>query len=162
MLEPAENVVLQLFNILGARALVTGGGSGLGRAMAIALRDAGAEVAIVGRSEKLLAGKRDGFVPVMRDLSVPEAAFQVVAECVKSLGGLDILVNAHGVATRAKAEEFDLTAWQNTVNINLVSVFRMCQAAGREFLRTGHGCRPRRGPTPALPHACKGCSPARF
>lgn len=64
MLDSAENVALKLFNIVGARALVTDGGSGLGKAMATALRDAGAQVAIVGRSETLLTGKKD-FVPVM-------------------------------------------------------------------------------------------------
>ncbi len=54
-------------------------------------------------------------------------------------GGLDILVNAHGIAPRAEAEEFDLASWQTTIDINLVSVFSMCQAAGREFLRAGRG-----------------------
>jgi 2-deoxy-D-gluconate 3-dehydrogenase len=63
----------------------------------------------------------------------------VIDECVKAWGGLDILVNAHGIATRSKAEDYDMAAWQNTIDVNLVSVFRICQAAGREFLRAGHG-----------------------
>jgi 2-deoxy-D-gluconate 3-dehydrogenase len=129
----------KLFDITGARALVTGGGSGLGRSMALALRDAGAKVAIVGRSEKVLAGKADGLRPLMYDLSSNNAASQVIDECVKAWGGLDILVNAHGIATRSKAEGYDMAAWQNTIDVNLVSVFRICQAAGREFLRAGHG-----------------------
>ena len=62
-----------------------------------------------------------------------------MAECVRELGGLDILVNAHGVVSRSQAEAFDAATWQTTIDINLVSVFSMCQAAGREFLRIGHG-----------------------
>jgi 2-deoxy-D-gluconate 3-dehydrogenase len=131
--------VAGLFDLSGTHALVTGGGSGLGRSLALALRNAGANVAIVGRSEKVQAGKLEGLLPIMRDLSESSAASYVVAECVKAWGGLDILVNAHGIATRSKAEEYDMTAWQNTVEVNLVSVFRTCQAAGREFLRVGRG-----------------------
>lgn len=136
---PSETGVTRLFNIAGTRALVTGGGSGLGRAMAIALRDAGARVAIVGRSSRILSGEADGLVPIQRDLTVPSAAPEVIAEAVSRLGGLDILVAAHGMAARAKAEDFDLEVWQATVDVNLVSVFRICQAAGQEFLRAGRG-----------------------
>lgn len=120
------------------RPLVIGGGGGLGKSLASALRDAGAQVAIVGRSERVKA-ERDGMVPIVRDLAVPGAAPEVVAECTQLFGGLDILVNAHGIAPRAEAEEFDLASWQTTIDINLVSVFSMCQAAGREFLRAGRG-----------------------
>lgn len=133
------NRVLQLFDIAGARALVTGGGSGLGKGMAITLRDAGAQVAIVGRSERILEGRAEGFTPIRRDLAAPKAAEETVSECVKLLGGLDILVTAHAVVSRSKAEEFDLATWQTTIDINLVSVFSVCQAAAREFLRVGRG-----------------------
>jgi 2-dehydro-3-deoxy-D-gluconate 5-dehydrogenase len=111
----------------------------LGRAMALSLRDAGADVAIVGRSERILEETTNNLKPIRCDLSAPGAAAETVAECVRVLGGLDILVNAHGVVTRSQAEAFDATIWQTTIDINLVSVFTMCQAAGREFLRTGHG-----------------------
>jgi 2-deoxy-D-gluconate 3-dehydrogenase len=134
-----KNPVFDLFGIEGKRALVTGGGSGLGKAMALTLRDAGSHVAIVGRSERILTGRSEGFTTIMRDLSTPNAPSGAVEECVKLLGGLDILVNAHGIAGRAKAEEFDPTAWQSTIQTNLVSVFGICQAAGREFIRSGHG-----------------------
>jgi 2-deoxy-D-gluconate 3-dehydrogenase len=133
------NRVLELFDITGARALVTGGGSGLGKCMALTLRDAGAQVAVVGRSERILERRSDGLAPIRRDLSTPGAAEETMAECLKLFGGLDILVNAHAVVSRSKAEEFDLATWQTTIDINLVSVFSMCQAAAREFLRVGHG-----------------------
>jgi len=133
------NQTLQLFDIKGARALVTGGGSGLGHAMALTLRDAGAHVVIVGRSEKVLLGRSEGLVPIARDVAVRGAAADVVTECARLVGGLDILVNSHGMATRSKAEEFDHDTWQTTIEVNLVSVFDMCQAAGREFLRLGKG-----------------------
>ena len=133
------NQTLQLFDIEGARAVVTGGGSGLGRAMALTLRDAGAHVAIVGRSDKTLLGRSESLVPIVRDLAVRGAAAEVIAECVSLFGGLDILVNSHGMVSRSKAEEFDPTTWQKTIEVNLVSVFDMCQAGAREFLRVGEG-----------------------
>jgi 2-dehydro-3-deoxy-D-gluconate 5-dehydrogenase len=133
------NQAQQLFDIDGARALVTGGGSGLGRAMALTLRDAGAQVAIVGRSDKVLLGRSDGLAPIVRDLAVRGAATEVMAECISLFGGLDILVNSHGMVTRSKSEDSDLTMWQTTIEVNLVSVFETCQAAAREFLRVGRG-----------------------
>jgi len=133
------NRVLQLFDITGGRALVTGGGGGLGRAMALALRDAGAKVAVVGRSERILDGHSDGLVPIRRDLSAPGAAEETITECERFFGGLDILVNAHAIVSRSKAEEFDLENWRATIEVNLVSIFSMCQAAARVFLPSGHG-----------------------
>jgi 2-deoxy-D-gluconate 3-dehydrogenase len=135
----SDNPAAELFNVAGSRALVTGGGGGLGKAMAIALRDAGARVAVVGRSARILTAEGDRLFSIQRDLSAPGAASEVVEECVKTFGGLDILVTAHGIASRARAEQFDLDTWRQTIDVNLVSVFRICQAAGREFLRTGRG-----------------------
>src|SRR5579872_6268072 len=115
------NRVLKQFDIAGTCALVTGGGSGLGRSMALALRDAGAQVAVVGRSERILDVHSDGLVPIRRDLASPRAAEEAVADCKKSLGGLDILITAHAIVSRSKAEEFDVETWHTTVEINLVS-----------------------------------------
>ena len=130
---------VQLFDIAGRHALVTGGGSGLGRSMALALRDAGAKVAIVGRSERVLAGIADGFQPIRIDLSARGASEQAVEQCLSLLGGLDILITAHAIVSRSKSEDFDIREWQATIDINLVSVFQVCQAAGRKFLRAGRG-----------------------
>jgi 2-dehydro-3-deoxy-D-gluconate 5-dehydrogenase len=137
--ETFMNRVLRLFDITGSRALVTGGGSGLGRAMALALRDAGAQVAIVGRSESILEGRSESLAPIRSDLSAPGAPEETIAECKRLFGGLDILVNAHAIVSRSKAEEFDLGDWRKTIEVNLVSIFGMCQAAGRTFLASGHG-----------------------
>ena len=133
------NRLLELFDIAGTRALVTGGGGGLGRSMALALRDAGAQVAVVGRSQRVLNAQSEGLVSIRRDLSSPTGAEQSVADCVGVFGGLDILIVAHAIASRSKAEEYDLATWQRNIEVNLVSAFGVCQAAGREFLRAGHG-----------------------
>lgn len=130
---------MNLFDLKGQGALVTGAAGGLGGAMAATLRDAGARVAVVGRSERTDRLKDEGFVPLRADLSRKGEAGRVVAEAEKALGRLDILVAAHGVARRAAAEEFSREDWDATIETNLTSVFETSQAAGRHFLKQGRG-----------------------
>ncbi len=73
-----------------------------------------------------MLGRSDGLAPIVRDLAVRGAATEVIAECVCVFGGLDILVNSHGMVTRSKSEDFDLNTWQTTIEVNLVSVFETC------------------------------------
>jgi 2-deoxy-D-gluconate 3-dehydrogenase len=61
------------------------------------------------------------------------------AEAVAALGQVDILVTAHGVTARHKAEDFPLADWDNILEVNLTSVFELCQLAGRQMLARGHG-----------------------
>lgn len=94
-----------LFDLTGKQALVTGAGGpeGLGRAMARGLKEAGATVAILSRSEPVFeVAKEDGFIPIQADLTDRADLKRGFDLAVEQLGSLDILVNSHGVQRRHK------------------------------------------------------------
>lgn len=129
-----------LFDLSGQKALVTGGSGALGRALAEGLIEAGATVAIAGTSDRTQAVAAEiGAVALLADLADRDALRRVFAEAVERLGGLDILVACHGEATRHTAEDFPLDEWDRTLEVNLTSVFELCQLAGRHMLARGHG-----------------------
>jgi len=129
-----------LFSVEGKKALVTGGSAGLGRAMAEALAEGDARVAIVSRSERVFdAAEEIGTVPIQADLANRVQALAVVDRAVEALGGLDILVNNAGVQRRHPAEEFPLEDWDHVLAVNLDAVWILAQAAGRYMLKQGHG-----------------------
>jgi 2-deoxy-D-gluconate 3-dehydrogenase len=129
-----------LFSVEGKKALVTGGSAGLGRAMAEALVEGGAQVAIVGRSERVFdAAEGMGAIALQADLADRAQALAVVDRAVEALGGLDILVNNAGVQRRHPAEEFPLEDWDRVLAVNLDAVWILAQAAGRYMLKQGHG-----------------------
>lgn len=137
---------LNLFDLKGKKAIVTGGTRGLGRGMAEGLMEAGAEVAIVGTSDTCFSVAEDfcrkGFCchGVKADFSRREEVYRAFKECVEKLGGtLDILVTAHGIQRRHSAEEFPLNEWDDVLHVNLDSVFILCQEAGKMMLDAGHG-----------------------
>jgi 2-dehydro-3-deoxy-D-gluconate 5-dehydrogenase len=137
---------MNLFDVNGRKAIVTGGTRGLGRAMAEALLEAGAEVVIFGATaaagsvgaEYRAKGLRcDGVTTDLANASLRELAF---SEGLRRLGGrLDILVNAAGVQRRYPSEAFPLADWQHVLDVNLTATFAMCQLAGRVMLEQGHG-----------------------
>lgn len=135
-----------LFNIEGKKAIVTGGTRGLGYGMAEGLMEAGCEVAIVGTSAKVFDVAKSfcdrGFKchGVQADFSVREGVYRGFRECVEKLGGdLDILVTAHGIQRRHSAEVFPIEEWDQVLNVNLNSVFILCQEAGKIMLAKGYG-----------------------
>ncbi len=138
-------MVLDLFRLDGQVALVTGGDKGLGQAMAVALAQAGADVAIVSRSGHNDAtraaieatGRRA--LALTADLGRPEAAVAVVEQAARALGRIDILVNNAGIIRRAAALETELADFQAVLDVNLVGVWALAQAAGRRMLAQGHG-----------------------
>jgi 2-deoxy-D-gluconate 3-dehydrogenase len=137
--EKSDQSMLRLFDLTGKSALVTGATGGLGSALAEALREAGAQVGIVTRSESTSHLAKHRCVTIRGDLCRPGEPARVISEAVRHFGQLDILVNAHGIALRGASAEFALGDWQQTLEVNLTSVFATCQAAGRSFLEQKHG-----------------------
>ncbi|MFG6281811.1 2-dehydro-3-deoxy-D-gluconate 5-dehydrogenase KduD [Sphingomonas sp. S6] len=132
------------FDLSGRVAVVTGANTGIGQAIAIALAQAGADVALVGRTpaEDTAAAIRDlgrRALIVSADLSSIEPVQRIVDETVAGLGGLDILVNNAGIIRRADAVDFTEEDWDAVVDTNLKSVFFLCQAAGRHMIAEGKG-----------------------
>ncbi len=128
------------FDLTGRRALVTGGGGGIGRGLARALVDVGAGVAILGRSDSAdEAAAELGGIAVRADLTDREAVARGFDEAVTGLGGLDILVNSHGITSRSEAVDHELADWDEVIEVNLTATFELCRLAGRLMVAQGRG-----------------------
>lgn len=134
-----------LFDISGKKAIVTGAAQGLAYGMAEGLMEHGAEVTIIDISPKTLEVAQDfvnrgyichGIIANLGDMEVLEKAFY---DSVETMNGLDIIVNAAGVQKRHKSEEFPMEDWEFVMNVNLTSVFRLCQLAAQHYLKNGGG-----------------------
>lgn len=104
-------------------ALVTGGRSGIGRAIAVRLRDEGARVFTAQR------GADSDFEGIEADLANPDCPERVVAEVIARAGRLDVLVNNAGVMQEARVEDMTLNDWQRTLTVNLTAPFLLIKAA---------------------------------
>ncbi len=133
------------FRLDGLNALVTGAATGIGAAIAVALAESGANVACHGNtrapdetSARVSAlGRRA--VALRGDLAARETGAELVAATVRELGGVDLLINNAGMIRRAPAVEYTEEDWATVIEVNLSSVFRLCQAAGRHMLSAGRG-----------------------
>ncbi len=137
--------ILDRFHLDGKLALVTGSATGLGAAIAIALAEAGASVACHGNrrpAEETSATIRSlghGAKSFAADLGKPEGADSLYEAVLGSMGAPDILVNNAGTIYREPAENHELQAWLTVMQVNLNSVFRLCQLAGRHMLERRQG-----------------------
>jgi 2-dehydro-3-deoxy-D-gluconate 5-dehydrogenase len=132
------------FSLQGKVAIVTGANKGLGQAIAIALAQAGANIAGVSRepAEDTKVGvEATGakFINILADLGSLEPIDRIVSETLAGLGGLDILVNNAGIIRRADAVDFSEQDWDDVMNVNIKSAFFLCQAAGRHMIAQGSG-----------------------
>ncbi|GGD00888.1 2-dehydro-3-deoxy-D-gluconate 5-dehydrogenase KduD [Aquisalinus flavus] len=130
------------FDLSGKTALVTGANTGLGQAIAIALAGAGADIVAAGRSSaaetgKAVAGAGRAFHEVTADFGEPEAPARAIEDAVTAAGQVDILVNNAGIIRRNDALEFTASDWDDVMNVNIRSVFFLCQAFARHV--TGRG-----------------------
>jgi len=133
-----------LFDLTGRVAVVTGANTGIGQGLAIALAEAGADVALVGRTPAeetaqrvRTVGRRAAIVGA--DLSTIAPVQEVVDQTLGELGGLDILVNNAGIIRRGDALDFSEEDWDAVIDTNLKSVFFLCQAAARQMVSKGRG-----------------------
>lgn len=139
-------MILDKFKLDGKVALVTGASVGLGQAMAVALAEAGADVAAhchfdneadetCQKIEQL--GRRS--ISISGDMSDKDAPKRIVAETIEKFGKIDILINNAGMIRRTPAVDFSEEDWATVLEVNLSSVFRLSQAAGRKMIENGGG-----------------------
>jgi NAD(P)-dependent dehydrogenase (short-subunit alcohol dehydrogenase family) len=138
-----------MFSLKGRVALVTGGGRGIGRAIALALGQQGASVAITARTEAELARVTQALtatgaraLAITADLGDSEAPARVVAETFARLGPIDILVNNAGIGSSADPRpiaQYDDAFWERTLTLNLTAPYRLCKAVLPEMRRRKWG-----------------------
>ncbi|MEN5113817.1 2-dehydro-3-deoxy-D-gluconate 5-dehydrogenase KduD [Brevundimonas diminuta] len=127
------------FDLTGKVALVTGGNTGLGQGIALALAAAGADVASVARRAsddtvgKVLAKGRKA-VSIQADLTSMEPIERILDETEAALGPVDILVNNAGIIRRADAVDFTEQDWDDVMNVNLKVLFFLSQAAVKRMI----------------------------
>lgn len=133
-----------LFDLSGKVAIVTGANTGIGQAIAVALAEAGADIAVVGRSQSDAtlqmirdAGRNAAYIAA--DLSSTAPTQSVIDQCLAQLGGLHVLVNNAGIIRRANALDFTEADWDAVIDTNLKSLFFLSQAAARHMVRQAHG-----------------------
>lgn len=137
-------MVSELFSLSRRTAVVTGCNTGLGRAMAMALARAGADIVGINRSdpdgladELAALGRR--FLDLRADLAEEVDAQKLLDSAGEMNGRLDILVNNAGMIRRRPAIEFTEADWDEVLGVNLRSVFRLSQVAARRFIAQGSG-----------------------
>lgn len=138
--------ILEKFDLSGKKAIVTGGGRGLGKGMAEGLCEAGAEVVLIGSSDKAIK-TADEFIKkgykafgLQGDLSNENNIPLIFEKAFNILNGrIDILINNAGQQRRHKCEEFPLSDWHSVMQVNLSAVFVLCQLAGRKMIKQGYG-----------------------
>ena len=133
-----------MFDLTGRVALVTGANTGLGQGIALALAEAGADIAAAGivpaddTGVKIKALGRK-FINIEANLGSVEPIDRIVAETLAGLGGLDILVNNAGLIRRQDAVDFSEKDWDDVMNVNIKGAFFMAQAAGKHMIAKGSG-----------------------
>jgi 2-deoxy-D-gluconate 3-dehydrogenase len=132
------------FDLTGQVAVVTGANTGIGQGIAIALANAGADIAAVGRTAPdatgeavRAAGRRFSFIEA--DLGAAKVAQPVIDAAVAALGGVDILINNAGIIRRADSVDLSEEDWDAVMEVNLKTTFFLCQAAGRVMIAKGRG-----------------------
>jgi NAD(P)-dependent dehydrogenase (short-subunit alcohol dehydrogenase family) len=135
-----------LFSLDGRVAIVNGGSSGLGKAMAAGLARYGARVAVASSNAAKCAAaaeelRRDGgdFLSVPTDVSDPAAAQAMVARTLDHWGRVDVLINSAGISQGVPALEMSPQEWRRVLAVDLDGAFYCCQAAGRAMAEAGKG-----------------------
>ena len=135
-----------LFDLTGKTAVVVGGTSGIGLAMALGLADAGADVVASSRRQEqvdaaaeAIEGKGVKSLRVASDVGDRASLETLCAETLKALGKVDILINCAGKIKRAPTVDFPEAEWQDIMDTNVTGTLRACQIFGTHMLERGYG-----------------------
>jgi NAD(P)-dependent dehydrogenase (short-subunit alcohol dehydrogenase family) len=135
-----------LFDLTGRVAVVIGGAGGIGRAQALGLADAGADVVVASRKREHLEdaareikAKGRQSLAVTVDVVDEKSVADMVEGILKVFPRIDILVNAAGIAIRKPADSFPIDEWQQVMDINTRGTFLTCQAVGRVMIKQHYG-----------------------
>jgi gluconate 5-dehydrogenase len=138
--------IRNLFDLSGKAAIVTGGSGGFGRAVARGLAAYGADVVVTSRTlsslEETVAEIKDTgrrVLPISCDVEDALSVTSMVAQTVRELGKVDILVAGAGIAYRQPAEEMDIAQWQKVMDVNVKGTFLVCQAVAKHLIARGEG-----------------------
>jgi NAD(P)-dependent dehydrogenase (short-subunit alcohol dehydrogenase family) len=134
-----DGYLARLFTVDGRVALVTGGNSGIGRAIAVALARAGASVVIAGRDEATLAGTVEELGGDARYLSVDLADRTSIARLVAEVPSVDILVNSAGINLRPPLAQLSEVDWDRLLAVNLTAPYLLGQHYGPRMAQQGFG-----------------------
>ncbi len=135
-----NTMILDQFDLSGRVALVTGGTRGLGAAMALALAEAGADMALIARdisvrdTEQKIRSLGRRCVSIQADLSLPTQRAGLVDRVVNELGRIDILVNNAGGGTRHPPEDYPEEEWRHLIEVHLFATMDLSQQAARHML----------------------------
>lgn len=134
------------FSLSGKIALVTGAGSGLGRATAMLFGRKGADLLLVDididgarETEARMADYSRAITCLRCDVSKEEDVKKMVTDAVAAFGRIDILVNCAGIGILADAEDVDMADWDKTMNVNLRGAFMVAQQVGRQMIKQKRG-----------------------
>jgi 2-deoxy-D-gluconate 3-dehydrogenase len=134
-------MILEKFSLEGKIGLVTGAGSGIGKAVATGLAEAGAQVALAGRTLKKIEQAANELsasgleaIPIQVDMAEADSIFQLVDTLLGRLGRIDFLFNNAGMIHRAPLEEFPIEEWEEMVKTNLTGPFLLSQAVARHMI----------------------------
>lgn len=137
---------MELFELRGKVALVTGASKGLGKSMAMALGEAGADIVMVARgpvklaeAEKEVADMGVRTLTIAADVTTPEDVDKVVNQALAKFGKIDILVNNVGTYVGKPIEESTTEDWFNLINTNLTSAYLCCRAVGKHMMERQRG-----------------------
>ncbi len=137
---------MNMFDLTGKKAIVTGAHHGLGKGMAEALHEAGAEVVIIDIADGIMETAREIGAEgpevhgIKGDLGNRENLKKCFDRSVEKLDGkLDILINNAGIQRRSKSEDFPIEYWDDVIEINLTSIFQLCKLAGNLMFEQGKG-----------------------
>jgi len=135
-----------LFDLTGRVAVVVGGTSGIGRALALGLADAGADVVATGRRREMveaaaaeIKGRGRRTLTMCADVGDVESLNALRDVCLRDLGSIDILVAAAGVTKRVPTLQMAEADWQRIVDTNLTGVLRACQVFGAPMVEQKRG-----------------------